>query len=248
MQADPSDQRQLLDLAALDTQVAQLGHRRRTIPEIGELTVLRGRHQAISEDLIQAETRLSDAEILVKRVENDLGPARDRLKRNQERVDSGAVGDPKALKGLVDEIAHLTGRIADLEDQELEHLQVVEDLTAERDRLIGERDEITAEARELIGRRDEKAAVIDGQLGAATEARGVLAGKLPADLLKLYERIAARVGGPGAAELRAKRCQGCGLEVNAADLRRFAAAAPNEVVRCEECDRILVRTPESGLN
>jgi len=37
------------------------------------------------------------------------------------------------------------------------------------------------------------------------------------------------------------------LQVNAADLRAFKAAAEDEVLRCEECRRILVRTPESGL-
>ena len=53
-------------------------------------------------------------------------------------------------------------------------------------------------------------------------------------------------GGVGAAELRQRRCTGCQLEVNAADLRAFAAAAEDEVLRCEECSRILVRTAQSG--
>lgn len=247
MQADPSDQRSLLDLAALDTQVAQLGHRRRTLPEHGEITTLRGRHQAVSEDLVAAETRLSDADALVKRVEGDLNPARERLSRNQTRVESGQIGDPKALKGMLDEIEHLKGRIGDLEDQELEHLQTVEDLTTERDRLALERADITKQARDLIARRDEKLKALDAELATASEARAELAGRLPAELVAVYDRVAARVGGVGAAELRAKRCSGCQLEVNAADLRRFAAAGPTEVLRCEECDRILVRTSESGL-
>jgi predicted nucleic acid-binding Zn-ribbon protein len=37
------------------------------------------------------------------------------------------------------------------------------------------------------------------------------------------------------------------MAINSADLRRFAAAAEDEVLRCEECDRILVRTADSGL-
>ena len=35
--------------------------------------------------------------------------------------------------------------------------------------------------------------------------------------------------------------------LNSADLNEIRAAAPDEVVRCEECRRILIRTPESGL-
>ena len=49
------------------------------------------------------------------------------------------------------------------------------------------------------------------------------------------------------AELRARRCTGCQLDINAADLRVYAAAADDEVLRCEECSRILVRTAQSGL-
>ncbi len=57
----------------------------------------------------------------------------------------------------------------------------------------------------------------------------------------------AQYGGLGAAALRAKKCEGCRLEINGADLRELAALPEDEVLRCPECSRILVRTPESGL-
>ena len=69
---------------------------------------------------------------------------------------------------------------------------------------------------------------------------------MPADLLALYDQI-RKSKGVGAAMLRAGRCEGCHLNVDAADLKAIRAAAPDEVVRCEECRRILIRTPESGL-
>ena len=69
---------------------------------------------------------------------------------------------------------------------------------------------------------------------------------VPADLLKLYEQI-RNTRGVGAAMLRAGRCEGCHLTLNTVDLNQIRAAAADEVVRCEECRRILVRTPESGL-
>ncbi|HET9128527.1 MAG TPA: C4-type zinc ribbon domain-containing protein [Propionibacteriaceae bacterium] len=248
MQADPAAQRRLLELVAIDTQVAQLTHRRNNLPENAELAELRARHTEASRALVAAETRLSDAQREVQRVESDLVPARQRLVRDQERADQGAVTDPRALRGLLEEIEHLGGRIATLEDQELDHLQEVEDATADRDHLAAARDLVTARAREVIAARDQQVAEIDGRLAVARDARASLVAGLPADLVGLYDRIGARLGGAGAAELRAKRCLGCLLEINAADLRRFAAAAPEEVIRCEECDRILVRTPESGLS
>ena len=247
MKADPAAQRRLLELVAIDTQLARLTHRRHTLPEIAELADLRARHVQAADALVSAETRLSDAEGEVRRVESDLGPARERLARDRDRAEGGTVTDPKALRGLLDEIEHLGTRISTLEDQELDHLQEVEDATEHRDRLAAARDEITVRAREVIASRDQQLRELDAQLATATDARASLVNGLPADLVALYEKIGGRAGGPGAAELRAKRCSGCQLEINAADLRRFAAAAPDEIIRCEECDRILVRTPESGL-
>jgi len=42
-------------------------------------------------------------------------------------------------------------------------------------------------------------------------------------------------------------CQGCRQELAITDFNEVRAAAPDTVVRCENCRRILVRTSESGL-
>jgi predicted nucleic acid-binding Zn-ribbon protein len=51
----------------------------------------------------------------------------------------------------------------------------------------------------------------------------------------------------GAALLRAARSEGCRLELSGSEKARVRSADPDEVIRCEECRRILVRTAESGL-
>ncbi len=77
--------------------------------------------------------------------------------------------------------------------------------------------------------------------------RSFAASGLPEDLSALYERLRAQKGGVGAAALRRRECGGCRLTLNASDLAAIARRPADDVVRCEECDRILVRTPESGL-
>ena len=77
-------------------------------------------------------------------------------------------------------------------------------------------------------------------------ASPIIAAAIPADLLKAYTKDLER-SGIGAAELRHGRCTGCQLQLNPADLMGLRAAADDAVVRCEECNRILVRTSESGL-
>jgi uncharacterized protein len=63
----------------------------------------------------------------------------------------------------------------------------------------------------------------------------------------LYDRIRESSGGIGAALLRSGRCGGCRLELAGSERARVRAADPDEVVRCEECGRIMVRTAESGI-
>ena len=70
---------------------------------------------------------------------------------------------------------------------------------------------------------------------------------IPADLLALYDKLRADHNGVGAAALHQRRCEGCRMELTPTDIGRIRDAAPDEVLRCEECRRILVRTPESGL-
>ena len=59
--------------------------------------------------------------------------------------------------------------------------------------------------------------------------------------MTLYEKLRVDNGGVGAAELEGARCSGCRLEQTPMELARIAAAPADEVHRCEECRRILVR-------
>jgi uncharacterized protein len=128
----------------------------------------------------------------------------------------------------------------------LELMERREGLVSRRDELTAERDSLATETAEVAARRDAAFKEIDEQAGKASEQRAAVAVDVPADLLKLYEQI-RDARGVGAAALRAGGCEGCHLSLNKVDLNQIRASAPDEVLRCEECRRILVRTPESGL-
>jgi uncharacterized protein len=110
-----------------------------------------------------------------------------------------------------------------------------------------ERATIAADAAAVTARRDVALAEMAEQSGKASERRAVIVAQEPADLLDLYDRLRAQHGGVGAAALRRGQCQGCHLSLNTVDLNAIRAADPDDVLRCEECRRILVRTDESGL-
>lgn len=241
MKAAPEAQRRLLDLQAVDTTIAQLRHRRRQLPEHAQVAAAQASRKRLAEQITAARTRVGDLEIEQAKSEADLVPVRDRLARDNQRVDSGTLTDPKQLSAMLEEIEHLVRRVSDLEDAQLEVMERLEASQAELDELTARRASGDDELRELIGRRDAQLAELDAQVAEQQTSRDAIAVAVPAELNALYAKVAERSGGQGAAELVNGRCTGCQLTLNAADLTRFRAAAADEVLRCEECNRILVR-------
>lgn len=246
MKADPAVQRRLLDLQGLDSALARLEHRRRTLPELATIAAADAKLAELRDTAVRAETEVADLDRDLRRLENDVEQVRQRSTRDQQRMQSGAV-PAKELESLQREVESLARRQSDLEDAELEVMERREDAESRAASVRAEIEAVAAERDAAVRTRDEAYAEIDGEMGRDTGARAALAGDLPDDLLTLYEKVRAASGGVGAAELRQRRCEGCRLELAGSELRAARAAAPDEVLRCENCRRILVRTPESGL-
>ena len=162
-------------------------------------------------------------------------------------MDKGLVTNPKDLERMQHELVSLDRRISELEDAELEVMEQLENAQAEHARLEGRLVAIDARTGELTASRDAAAGDVTQESAQVTDQRKVVADGVPDDLLAVYEKIRAQKGGVGAAALRARRCGGCSLELTASDLGSIAKAPLDEVLRCEECNRILVRTSESGI-
>lgn len=246
MKADPQDQRRLLDLQALDTGLAQLAHRRRTLPEHAELESLARELSALEDERVRAQVTVDDLDRDIARLERDVDQVRVRKDRDQARLTMGT-GPARELEALQHELASLTRRQNELEDAELE-------LMEQRETAQGVLDGITQRLTTARERRAEVEQRRDQALGEITReeefkraARKPLAGDLPGELIALYDKIRENSGGLGAALLASGRCGGCRLELSGADKARIRATARDEVVRCEECRRIMVRTAESGL-
>ncbi len=162
-------------------------------------------------------------------------------------MESGAITSPKDLERMQHEMDSLERRISDLEDVELDVMERLEEAQATLRDLGVQAEQLEREIASLTTVRDEKAGDVTVELEQITRDRETAASGLPEPLLALYERLRASKNGVGAAALRARQCGGCRLTLNAADLGVIAKTPSDEVIRCEECDRILVRTLESGI-
>ena len=247
MKAAPDDQLRLLDLQALDSALDRLAQRRRTLPELAEIEELQARITRLADDVVLLETEDSDLGREQSKVDADVEQVRARMQRDQQRLDSGQVGSPKELENLQSEIESLHRRQSELEDVELEVMEKREVVQTRLDELRRDREQATLTLSESEQRRDTTWAEIDAEIDKTTTQRGELATSLPGDLTDLYEKVRGSSAGVGAAALRRGQCEGCHLQLNTTDLNRIREAEADEVLRCEECRRILVRTADSGL-
>ncbi|HEX5017656.1 MAG TPA: C4-type zinc ribbon domain-containing protein, partial [Actinomycetes bacterium] len=181
------------------------------------------------------------------KLESDIDQVRQRMNRDQQRLDAGSVSSAKELESLQHEIGSLAKRQRDLEDAELEVMQRLEDSESKAKQLAAEQERLKSSIEDAERRRVEALASIDRDVAFAQEQRRTVEPEISAELLALYEKLRAQLDGVAAVAIKQRRCDGCQLELTATDIGRVRAADEDEVIRCEECRRIQVRTAESGL-
>lgn len=247
LNADPATQLRLLEVQAQDTRLGQITHQAKNLPDAKRLGDLDARLARLRDEVVASETIASDLERDQRKADLDVEQVRERAKRDRDLMDSGSIGDPKQLQSLQHELESLARRQSELEDVELEIMERVEGARAAADVLTADRDAVVAEQAALAESVREQLATLDGERAAVAATRADLAAGVPSELLALYDKIRADHGGIGAAPLHKGRCEGCRLQLPPTDIEAIRAAAPDAVLRCEECRRILIRTPESGL-
>ena len=246
MNADPAVQLQLLDLAQHDRHLGQLDHKRAHLPEAQEVAELGERLDRVSAELIAAETIVTDLAREQARADADVDQVRERSRKDHELLDSGSINDPKQLQNLQHELQSLARRQRELEDIELEVMERAEGAAAAVRVLAENKAQLEADLADAEQRQASAWAAIDAERAGQQSERDALATALPSDLLGLYEKIRADHG-VGAARFHRGRCEGCQIELPPTEREALQQAAPDAVIRCEECRCILIRTGESGL-
>jgi uncharacterized protein len=246
VKASPQAQIRLLELADTDAELGRIEHRRRGLPEHVQIEQLDGRDTGLRDSIAALTATDSDLRREQAKAEADVEQVRSRIQRDRARLDAGQVHSPRELENLQSEIESLLRRQSDLEEIVLDVMERRETAQASFDAATAERDQIAAELRTVTASRDAALAGFAEQSAKASAQRAEVSAEIPAELLELYDKLRVQHG-VGAAALRQGRCQGCHLTLNTVDLNAIRSADSDEVLRCEECRRILVRTPESGL-
>ena len=240
MQASTEQQSLILELQLLDNEIMQANTKLKSLPEIEQLLHIEKRVTAANDELSVVKSESVQIALELRRGEVDVETVTDRIKKDEARLSSGNA-TPKELEQLQHEVESLKKRQEALEEIELE-------IMIRNDAVIARKNTLTTDLSSLQTLKDE----ISGRLQSATDeinkviaekntARSLVAGKIEKPLLDLYEKVRATGGGIGAAALVGDKCNGCNLAINAVEMERIKSLAKDELLRCEECRRILVR-------
>lgn len=232
----------LLDLQEVDLARDRLEERKEHLPEKRELSDLEGRMAEVQAAIDRVR---ESADYVVResdRLEGEIGTLDEKIGKEEGRLYSGEVANPKELSALQEEIAMLKRRKQPLEDSVLEHMVTREELSSERERLQAELEEIRGNAERVRERMREALGALDGELAAEQEKRGSLVRQIPEDVIELYESLREQKRGIGAGALEGGICTACreALPAMEVDRIRRKVREGERLFRCEHCRRILV--------
>jgi len=242
---EPPIQARLLDLAKVDAELARIAHRRKTLPEQVEVSRLEGERSARKDAAVAVEIIIDDLDRDIAKLEGEVEGVRKREDRDRKLLAGGSVG-AKQLTELEHELETLARRQGNLEDELLEVMERREASAADHQHAGAQLSQAEVELTTALRQRDDAVADLDVAEKRCAGEYSTLVASLPADLMAAYGRQRAQTG-TGAALLQARRCGACRLELDRGEIARITASAPELVIRCPECNVILVRTKESGL-
>jgi predicted nucleic acid-binding Zn-ribbon protein len=240
MQASVAQQSLILELQSIDNEIMQANTKLKSLPEIEQLLHIDKRITTATDELAVVKAEADQIALELRRGEVDVETVTDRIKKDEARLASGNA-TPKELEQLQHEVGTLKKRQEHLEEIELEIMIRSDAIVARSNTLNTDLASLQTLKDEISGRLKNATDEINKVIADKNTARNLVANQIEKPLLELYEKIRGSCGGVGAAALVGNKCNGCNLAINAVEMERIKSLAKDELLRCEECRRILVR-------
>ena len=238
MDVDSTSLQRLLDLQSEDSAIDRLELQRATLPEAARLGEVNDQLAELSSDLEIAGKQHDEINREASKLEGEIDLIDQKIAREEQRMFSGSVSNPKELSSLQAEVENLKRKKSGIEDGLLEVMETRDQAEATIASLTGEKDAASAEAEQLSTKVGELTGGIETELADHRAKRSEVAPSIPEAVLTLYEKLREQKHGVGAAALIGGTCQGCHTKLPAKEVERLKAEGGLQ--RCDNCRRILV--------
>ena len=232
---------QLLVVQDHDSATDRLTHSLTILPEFSELTMLDDEQAHLETERAGVAEQRHEIEREEKRFEDEAAIVTSRIDKENLRLYDGSVTAHKELQTIQDELVTLNRRRAEIEDHVLEAMEHGEPL----DTSLADLDDklISVEQRREQATESLEASqiTIRAEIESEQSQRSEAIAEVEAELVSIYEQSRADCGGVGICGLIEKTCQGCHLTLPSVEYDRVRKEPEGTIVRCGECNRILVR-------
>jgi uncharacterized protein len=235
---EPAVLQRLLDLQAEDTAIKRLEDRRASLTEARRLAEVNENLAELEADLQIANQQNADVAREQERLEGEIELLDQKVAREEQRMYSGNVANPKELSSLQAEVESLKRKKSSMEDELLDVMERKEQISETVQTLGAEREEAARESAELTAKVEGLTGEIDSELKVHESERVEIVSTIPDDLLALYDKLRETKNGVGAAALENGTCQGCHTKLPAKEVERVKSEGGLQ--RCDNCRRILV--------
>src|SRR5699024_21806 len=238
--ATSEQQRQLLDLQALDSQRTRVRNQLNAIRHDDQLGQLRRDGASSVQRGNTMKAQVDEHQFAVQQAEHVVTETTKRRNDLQSRVDADDVSS-RDIQALTTETAELTIRIEQLENDQVTAMQTLEESQPAREQAETNVTEAEQAVNARITTLNEQGQQLSKQGKELTAERAAITNELPTDLVTEYEQLRDHNQGIGAMELRADGLSGAGLPIAPAELAAINNTPANELAYCPDTGAILVR-------
>lgn len=239
MRAKVESQKLLLDLNAIDKNIAKLEYQKKNHPQLLKITELTARVPSIEASIVENDSLILETKKDTSKSEIDFENISKRIEKDQQRLSSSET-NAKDLTQIQHELETLERKQKDLEEIQLEFLEKVEDLEHKRKGLQEMLGQVKSEISELNILIKNDFAKANEEIKTFANQRLGLVSKIDQALVALYEKINLE-NGTGASIFSHGTCQSCQIQISPSEINKINSTEPEEIVRCENCRCILVR-------
>ena len=232
----------LLNLQQIDIEIDTLKRSQKDYPT--EISTLQGELDRAKEQLDEKVERQEALERNQRLLERELEAINLDLKKHQDRLYE--VKTNKEYDAIQHEIEALQARVEETETAILENIENSDVL---KEKLKDERQlfsDVAREKRDRIASLESKLVSLDEDMRGCEARRDHLASQIERRPLSIYARIRNVVrGGVAVVPLEKGSCGGCFRQM--APQRMVEVRRQDQVIRCENCGRVLVWTENVGV-
>jgi len=192
----------------------------------------------VKEKYDEINGRYGELESKRKKFEDTVEMQNEKIKSNEGKLFSGTITSAKEIENYQEEVKILKGKNSEMEDQILELMIKLEEMSEEVKQAGSEKARAESEVGRIKNEMNEKLEVLKHIIEGLQKRRDDVSSKIPGDYLKKYREVKSKKGGIAVSVLKDKFCNVCNMQIPAKDAEKIVDAG--QLYRCPLCGRLAV--------